>query len=377
MIYYELYQGDFKDGLRVRLENLCYKLEAQIEEERRLDPAGLNRIARSPRNDITLAILRWQKEDALAHNKRFEATKIPVCRNLLLKPLDLKALRNFFNDVYKGKRKRLPSSKKWIIVDSPKTANQLALALVNLSYDGDDSRIRGHIDARDFPYELASAIVKKALDTTVKSMKLPAGQLDVEFVSYEFEYKSTYEPESPNSAGKAIKAVVSLRSSDKRPHKNGLEEKLAEIVELTRKRYRYMVHTSMKISPVEIFRPRPKNGYFTDMRGRIEWNNLHRTAPLSFFDITLSKAISEEVDGEKNGYYPTTLDDATRLIDHIGTFAWLYNDLVIVARPPVAVHFDDKGYPHSPDAHTPAIEYPDGWKIWADHGKIIKSARSC
>jgi len=57
--------------------------------------------------------------------------------------------------------------------------------------------------------------------------------------------------------------------------------------------------------------------------------------------------------------------------------AWLYNDLVIVARPPVAVHFDDKGYPHCPDAHTPAIEYPDGWMIWADHGKIIKSARSC
>lgn len=377
MIYYELYQGDFKDGLRVRLENLCYKLEAQIEEERQLDPAGLNRIAKSPRNDIALAILRWQKEDALAHNKRFEATKIPDCRNLLLKPLDLKALRNFLNDFYKGKRKRLPSTKEWIIVDSPKTANQLALALVNLSYDGDDSRSRGHIDARDFPYELALAMINKSLDATVKSMKLPAGQLDVEFVSYEFEYKSTYEPDSTIRTGKAIKAVVSLRSSDKRPHKNGLEEKLAEIVDLTRKRYRYMVHTSMKISPVYGFVPRQRNGHYTNMRGRIEWNNLHRTAPLSFFDFTLSKAISEVVDGENNGYYPTTLHDAIRLIDHIGTLAWLYNDLVIVTRPPVAVHFDDKGYPHCPDAHTPAIEYPDGWKIWADHGKIIKSARSC
>lgn len=377
MIYYELYQGDFKDGLRVRLENLCYKLEAQIEEERQLDPAGLNRIAKSPRNDIALSILRWQKEDALAHNKRFEATKIPDCRNLLLKPLDLKALRNFLNDVYKGKRKRLPSTKEWIIVDSPKTANQLALALVNLSYDGDDSRSRGHIDARDFPYELALAMINKSLDATVKSMKLPVGQLDVEFVSYEFEYESTIEPDSTIRTGKAIKALVSLRSSDNRPHKNGLEEKLAEIVELTRKRYRYMVHTSMKISPVYGFVPRQENGHYTNMRGRIEWNNLHRTAPLSFFDFTVSKAIAEEVDGENNGYYPTTLHDATRLIDHVGTFAWLYNDLVIVARPPVAVHFDDKGYPHSSDAHTPAIEYPDGWKIWAGHGKIIKSARSC
>lgn len=308
-------------------------------------------------------------EDSGSYNEQFEAKAVESCQEQLLKPLDLKAIKSWLNQLYKGKRRKLPPTKEWIIADTPVTANQLALALQNLSTTEDALPIRSHINPQDFPTDLARTLIKKALDATTRKMKLPAGQFVIEFANYEFEYGLNHDPDSSKGIGTAIKPIVSLEPGTNQIQIAELQNNLTEIVALTRKCYQYMIHTRVKVSPMNYMYSSPSDS-------QKEWVDIFNKQPLWNFCSIVSKAISSNENGQSNGYYSTTVDDAGRLLDHIGTFAWLYDDLAIIARPPITLVLDEKGYPHSPDQNKPAIEYATGWKIWAEHGEVTKQLGS-